>query len=95
MKCDLKAGRCSAVALIADPPDWAHAMKVLDVVIAMPKVGPVKAAKLLSATVISAHKTLQGLSPRQRAALIEALRTPAMSLPEPGHGGDHHEGRAA
>ena len=73
LKRDLKAGRRSAVSLLADPPDYAATMKVLDLVIAMPKVGRVKAAKLLRGTLVSPHKTLGGISARQRAALIEAL----------------------
>lgn len=73
LKRDLKAGRRSAVPLLADPPEWAATMKVIDVVIAMPKVGRVKAEKVLKLTATSPHKTLGGLSDRQRAALIQAL----------------------
>jgi hypothetical protein len=40
----------------------------------LPKVGPVKAARMLAQCRIAHAKTLGGLSDRQRAALIDLVR---------------------
>ncbi len=74
LKRDLKAGRQSLTCLLADPPpDWLESMKVIDLLLALPKVGRVKAAKTLNAGKISPAKTVGGLTDRQRDALIEVL----------------------
>jgi hypothetical protein len=73
LKADVKAGRRSAASLISDPPDYAATMKVIDLLIALPKWGRGKAGKALKLAEVSPSKTLAGLSDRQREALIEAL----------------------
>jgi hypothetical protein len=90
LKRDLKAGRQSAVLLIADPPAWLQSMKVLDLLTAMPRVGRVKAARVLRATAVSPHKTVAGLSERQRGELVRALDVliVAVGSDQPGAGGE-------
>jgi hypothetical protein len=46
---------------------------VFDLLVAVPKIGPVKAGRLLSIAGISSSKTVVQLSERQRARLIELL----------------------
>jgi len=73
LKPDVKAGRRDGVALILDPPDWLASMRVYDLLLQLPKIGPVKATKTLTATRISPAKTIGGLSERQRRELAGAL----------------------
>ena len=74
LKRDLKAGRCRIEELLRKPPDVIQTMKVVDILLQVPKYGRVKVGKLLQKHSISPSKTIGGLSPRQRAELVEALR---------------------
>jgi hypothetical protein len=87
LKRDLKARRVSIGALLLDPPPYLETAKVFDMVLAIPKVGRVKATKILQSCQVSPSKTFGGLSERQRAELAverrsndSALRT-AVSRP--------------
>lgn len=73
LKADLKAGRKSVRQVIARPPAEVETMKVMDLLLAAPKVGRVKANKLLARERISPSKTVGGMSPRQRVQLVAAL----------------------
>lgn len=73
LKRDLKAGRRSISALLLDPPQFLETAKVVDIVLALPKVGRVKATKILNTCRVSPSKTFGGLSARQRAELAERL----------------------
>lgn len=77
-KRDVKAGRRLALDVLLSPPWWAESMKVVDVLLAVPKVGRVKASKTLrrgpDGLPIPPGKALGALSDRQRQALAEALR---------------------
>lgn len=73
LKRDIKAGRVDVSSVIASPPEWAHTMKVMALLLAQPKWGRVKTEKLLNRQDVSPSKTLSGLSPRQRAALLAEL----------------------
>jgi hypothetical protein len=73
LKRDLKAGRVQVSGVLADPPEWAEAMKVVDLMLAIPKYGRVKIAKVLRCAEVSPSKTLGGLSRRQRAELVRWL----------------------
>ena len=70
LKKDLKSGRASIGAVISDPPDFVQTAKVFDMLMAVPKFGRVKAARLLNQCRISQSKTVGGLSERQRAELV-------------------------
>ena len=73
LKRDLKAGRVSIGALLLDPPPYLETAKVFDMLLAVPKVGRVKAAKILNSCRVSPSKTFGGLSERQRAELAVRL----------------------
>ena len=74
LKKDLKAGRVQVEEVLLEPPDWVGTAKVFDVLMAVPKLGRVKAARLLNQCRISQSKTVGGLSDRQRAELVGLLR---------------------
>ncbi len=76
LKRDLKAGRQSIDRLLESPPEWLETAKVMDMLLAVPKYGRVRAGKILAQCRISASKTIGGLTPRQRAELVHALRQP-------------------
>lgn len=70
LKKDLKLGSVSIVEVLADPPDYVSTAKVLDMLMAVPKFGQVKAKRYLNQCRISESKTVGGLSDRQRAELV-------------------------
>lgn len=71
VKWDLKAGR-KALTDLLDDPDCAT-MELFDALRAMPKLGRVKAMKVLTAMRVPVRKTLGTLTERQRELLLEAL----------------------
>ena len=73
LKRDLKAGRVSIGALLLDPPPYLETAKVFDMLLALPKVGRVKASKILHSCRVTPSKTFGGLSQRQRAELAGRL----------------------
>lgn len=73
LKRDMKAGRVLVVDILAAPPEYALTMKVIDVLMATPKVGWVKGNRVLKQSDSSPSKTLGGLSERQRAELVALL----------------------
>lgn len=73
LKRDLKAGRRTASAVLADPPEWAEAMKVVDVLLALPRWGVVAVRRVCRFVEMSPAKTVGGLSPRQRTELLRWL----------------------
>ena len=70
LKKDLKDGRVQIEAILLDPPDWVSTAEVFDMLMAVPKFGRVKAARLLNQCRISQSKTVGGLSERQRTELV-------------------------
>lgn len=74
LKRNLKAGRVQPLPLLVNPPWWLDTFKVIDLLIACPKNGRVRANAVLKRLQISPSKTLGGLSDRQRQALAEHLR---------------------
>jgi hypothetical protein len=73
LKGDIKLGRVSALGILAVPPEQTQTMKVIDVLLAMPSVGRVRANTMLRRAGVSPSKTLSGLSERQRAQLLALL----------------------
>jgi hypothetical protein len=69
LKRDLKAGRCAIDDVLSDPPPFVQTAKVADLLLAVPKYGPVKVNRLLSRRRIAPSKTIGGLSDRQRDEL--------------------------
>ncbi len=74
MRIDLKAGRLNIPALLIDPPKWLESMKIFEFLMFIPKIGRVKAQKIINKCHISPAKTIGGLSPRQRDEIALALR---------------------
>jgi hypothetical protein len=74
LKRDLKAGRASIHDLLLEPPEFLETAKVMDMLLAVPKIGRVKVNKLLTQCRISPSKTIGGLSERQRGELVAFLR---------------------
>ena len=70
LKKDLKDGRVQIESILVDPPEYVSTAKVFDMLMAVPKFGRVKAARLLNQCRISQSKTVGGLSERQRAELV-------------------------
>jgi hypothetical protein len=71
LKKDLKDGKVRIQTILGDPPEYVETAKVIDILMAVPKFGRVKAARFLNACRISQSKTVGGLSDRQRAELID------------------------
>ena len=69
----LRTGDVSITVVLQDPPACVHTAKVLDLVLAAPKYGRVKANKLLERCRVSSSKTVNGLTPRQRKELLDML----------------------
>ena len=70
LKKDLKSGDASIEEILRDPPEFVSTAKVFDMLMAVPKFGRVKAARLLNQCRISQSKTVGGLSERQRNELV-------------------------
>jgi hypothetical protein len=74
LKRDLKAGKARIETLLLDPPEYVMSAKAIDMLLAVPKYGRVKANRILSHCRISPSKTIGGLSERQRGELVSQLR---------------------
>lgn len=72
-KLELKAGSRSPARTLVRPPAELESMKVFDLLVAIPKVGRVKANKLLGQVKASPSKSVGGLSERQRRELAGLL----------------------
>src|SRR3954447_17795111 len=70
LKKGLKSGDVSIEEVLAEPPEFVSTAKVFDMLMAVPRFGRVKAARLLNQCGISQPKTVGGLSDRQRHELI-------------------------
>ena len=73
LKRDLREGTVRLEQILATRPGYLATAEVFDLLVAVPKIGPVKAAHLLNLAHISPSKTVVALSERQRARLIELL----------------------
>ncbi|HYA08267.1 MAG TPA: integration host factor, actinobacterial type [Gaiellaceae bacterium] len=71
LKKDLKDGKVKIEQILGSPPEYVETAKVIDILMAVPKFGRVKAARFLNTCRISQSKTVGGLSDRQRTELIE------------------------
>jgi hypothetical protein len=74
VKRDLHQGRVEISQLLAAPPASIESAPLLEILLAVPKLGPVKTTRLLRQAGISEAKTVGGLTDRQRARLLELLR---------------------
>ncbi|HZC13993.1 MAG TPA: integration host factor, actinobacterial type [Thermoleophilaceae bacterium] len=74
LKKDLKSGSVRIEDILSDPPEYVGTAKVVDILMAVPKFGRVKAARFLNQCRISQSKTVGGLSERQRSELVGLVR---------------------
>ena len=70
LKKDLKDGKVKVETILSKPPAYVETAKVVDILMAVPKFGRVKAGRFLNVCKISPSKTVGGLSERQRTELI-------------------------
>lgn len=75
LKESLRNGDIAIIEVLSDPPACVATAKVLDLVLAVPKYGRVKANKLLERCRVSSSKTVNGLTPRQRKELLDMLNS--------------------
>lgn len=73
LKKDIKAGRKSASQILAAPPEYAENMRVIDLLVAIPKWGRYKAEKAMRWIEVAPCKTVAGITPRQRRELLRWL----------------------
>lgn len=74
VKRDIAAGRKRVLPLLLTADPMLDTMKVYDLLLAQPKVGRVRANRLLRHADISPSKTVGGLTERQRGELALSLR---------------------
>lgn len=79
LKQDLREGTVRLDEILAIRPCYLATAEVLDLLVAVPKIGPARAARLLKNARVSQSTTIGGLSDRQCACLIELLG----SVPDP------------
>ena len=70
LKADLKRGAVNIHDILDAPPEFLLTAKVQDLLMAAPKCGRVKSAKIMEQCRISPSKTIGGLSERQRTELL-------------------------
>jgi hypothetical protein len=73
LKRELRAGKIRLEQILATPADYLASAEVFDLLVAVPKIGPVKAGRLLTVARINPAKTIGELTERQRTHLIELL----------------------
>ena len=74
LKRELASGRVRIDEIIARPPKFANRARVYDLLLALPKVGPARAARSLTQCRIAPSKTVAGLTERQRQELMGLFR---------------------
>lgn len=79
VKRDLTAGRRHLTDVLVEWEAELDGAKVVDLILATPKLGRVKTDRALKLAAVSPSKTLAGLSDRQRRDLVDALARVAPS----------------
>jgi len=74
LKQELAAGKIELAHILADPPPCMRTARVRDLLLVLPKIGSVRAARILAHCGIAHSKTLGGLTERQRGELINFFR---------------------
>jgi hypothetical protein len=70
LKKDLASGKIELAQVVAQPPECVRTARVDDVLLALPKIGAVKAGRILADCGIAHSKTLGALTERQRTELL-------------------------
>ena len=74
LKRELAAGKIELVEILADLPPCVRTARVRDLLVALPRIGSVRAGRILGHCGIAHSKTLGGLTDRQRGELINLFR---------------------
>jgi hypothetical protein len=74
LKKELASGKIELVQILADPPACVRTARVRDLLLALPMIGSVRAARILAHCGIAHSKTVAGLTERQRNELIDFIR---------------------
>ena len=74
LKKELASGKIELVQIFADPPACVRTARIRDVLLVVPKIGSVRAGRILAQCRIAHSKTLGGLTDRQRGELINLFR---------------------
>ncbi len=74
LKQQLAAGEIELVQILADPPACVRTARMRDLLLVVPKIGSVRAGRILAECGIAHSKTLAGLTDRQRGELINLFR---------------------
>ena len=75
LKRALKSGATTFDQVLVDPPDYVLTAKVYDMLLSVPRLGRVRAGRLLTQCWISQVKTIGGLSERQRGELVDLFNS--------------------
>jgi hypothetical protein len=75
LKSDLKSGRCMIDTVLLDPPQYMRSATALDLLLATPTYGRVRAHKILAQCRISPIKAVGTLTERQRTELAQLVHT--------------------
>jgi hypothetical protein len=70
LKVGLKRGEVTIASVLRQPPEFLLTAKVVDLLMAAPKCGRVKSARIMEQCRVSPSKTVGGLSDRQRSELL-------------------------
>jgi hypothetical protein len=74
LKKDLASGKIELAQILAQPPECLRTARVRDVLLALPKIGSVKAGRILADCGTAHSKTLGGLTGRQHTELLSRFR---------------------
>jgi hypothetical protein len=74
LKKELASGKLELAQILAEPPACVRTARLRELLLALPKIGSVKAGRILAQCGIAHSKTLAGLSDRQRAELLNLFR---------------------
>jgi hypothetical protein len=74
LKRQLASGEIGLMQILADPPACVRTARLREVLLAVPKIGSVRAGRILAHCRIADAKTLAGLTDRQRGELIKLFR---------------------
>jgi hypothetical protein len=69
LKKDLATGKVGLPEILAQPPACVRTARLSDLLVVLPKIGSVKAGRILARCGIADSKTLAGLTDRQRGEL--------------------------
>ncbi len=74
LRAQIQRGEVSIASVLDGPAPYLAKAKIAELLLALPRYGPVKVGQLLERCGASPQKTVAGLSERQRRDLIRALK---------------------